>query len=1124
MRKRSLAIVLCVLMVLTLMPVSSFAADYGRLDGPIANKATAKLLYVAPKAGANITDSTKKLEEKFDVTTPSDELKAGDAFYVAVKLCDMANIPGADKGIHGTTMRIKYDKNVVRFEGANAANGDNKNRVGTKGTLYETQFDDDDNEMYYGMEISVDTSSGVVTCPLVFNSTTLVPTYKGATDEYIAVLAFSVKATPAGNSKPVSFSLDRQLTAGTNVNGVDNYAYLGTGKGDNFEYVMGFNDDAVKFPGEVQSLAGTTTITGTATYGQTLNASFSVDGSITDWGTKTATFNWYREGVTNPIGTGADYKLTLADVGKKIKVAASHADYKGTVESAETAAVGKITLNAPSSITVTKSVNMGATNKQVTDNYKFVAADGIINNDVVTAAYTATYDNVSAQGTVNDVTVVLGSTLTGAGAAGYTFAGATLNNQQGTVASLPTIAGSVNISGNAVYGSKLTASATVSGAGTLSYEWFRDGSSIGTGAEYTLGKADVGKAITVKVSDTNHSGTLDKATANVAKKTLTAPASVSGVSTSKGNATANGSYTFVAANGIVGSDVVTTTYVATFADASQENNNADVSVVLSAALGGADSAYYEFGGATINQKGAVLGQIIQSITAINWTDTTYTFGDKLKLNTLKASGTYANGDSFTDLPYDELVKQGVAFTKEGTAVADEVIVNVTDWNGKKITVTKDASSQDTDALTVNPATTTLAFVKSMLSQTVGSVKILGMVTATPADNQTIKIEIKEVTPAVEGHDCAHAQNDPNCTSKDADGNCTHAAEDNCGYVAAVPAGENWVTLDAAKAAALKEGSYDVRATSEAGDNTTAVTTPVVATLKVNKKSSGGGGGGGSVVTDYTVKFSAGDHGKLEGKLSVTVAKDGNVKSADIPKVTPDEGYVFAGWTLDGKTTVDPTAAKVTANVNYTALYKASKGTHGTFMSGYTDGTFRPDGNTTRAEVASLMAGLIEGYDKNATYTTSLNDIDNNEWYAQAVKFMSAQGLITGYDDGSFRPGRQITRQEFCAIIAKYLDLKNEGTTDFSDVADAWGQGFIAQLATKGIVSGYPDGSFMPDKAITRAEVTTILNKVFDRVPDQKLVDENIGNYTVRMSDVTKDHWAYYQILEAAMEHEVADFH
>lgn len=1129
--KKMIAFVTCLAMVFSLMPCVAFADD---------TKAKTELVYMeyvnpdqgdnykAPSAGAKVQEGS----------IPED---VPSSVLVGIRLTNMSKLPAekvANK-LYSYTTALLYDGEYLEladdingvtdtetFETTSFSDWIGKSRIGNsrpkpdgstgrEQTLFSKGYNLESS--ITNTKLNPDNASDTwyrINLPFTFTRTGQTPTYDFTSDEFLAVIKFTVKKEPENGGEVFKFNLtgeDTTIAFGTD--GSNGSYAIGDPSGNLSDY-MEFDTSGMNiFPKKAAPIGGTASIDGTLTYGETLTVDTS---SVT--GTTNFKYQW-NDGTNDIAGaTGKTFTVNQpALVGKTLKCIVKPADTteaSGSVTATAGAAIAKKQLTVSGTIITAKTFD-NKTNATATG----TTLTGKVGSDVVNVTATAAFADKNA-GTNKNVTV--NYTLSGAAAGAYQL-DKTTETLQGTINKAQLTVGtenkSVKVGGSVALTGKVTGEVAGASAGVTYTYAVKDGSTdvITVSGANATGVAPGSKAVTVTgtIGDTtNYEFATGK---NTAEATVTVadkvPASVA-IKTQPTKLTYDAGET-LDLTGLA----VTVTY--------DDNSTEDVALADFAAKNiTADPA----NGTTLtvadhNGKPVTISINGKKATTNNLTVATAATKVTVKTKgaaTKKFDGTNAVAEeNWTAKPVFES-NNGAVDTSKAVYTFAQTGVGTCDINVTGLTVNGEAASVSGSVAdgTIETADTVLAFVAGTLNQTAGSTKV-PTVTATPADGQVIKVEIKETTPAVDAVACDHTPGTAPCTAAEG-GECDHT--DGCAYREAQPAGENWVTLDAAKARTLKEGTYAVRATSEATANTSAVTTPVEATLKVSKKSSGGGGGGGTVVTDYTVKFSAGDHGKLEGKLSVTVAKDGKVKSADIPKVTPEEGYVFAGWTLDGKTTVDPTAAKVTANVNYTALYKASKGTHGTFMSGYTDGTFRPDGQTTRAEVASLMAGLIEGYDKNATYTTSLNDIDSAEWYAQAVKFMSAQGLITGYEDGTFRPNRQITRQEFCAIIAKYLDLENKGTTDFNDVADAWGQGYIAQLATKGIVSGYPDGSFMPNKAITRAEVTTILNKVFDRVPDQKLVNENIGNYTVRLSDVTKDHWAYYQILEAAMEHEVADFH
>ncbi len=146
------------------------------------------------------------------------------------------------------------------------------------------------------------------------------------------------------------------------------------------------------------------------------------------------------------------------------------------------------------------------------------------------------------------------------------------------------------------------------------------------------------------------------------------------------------------------------------------------------------------------------------------------------------------------------------------------------------------------------------------------------------------------------------------------------------------------------------------------------------------------------------------------------------------------------------------------------------------LSGDGDGTFRPDDSITRAEFAKVIV-TAKGYTDptNISYT----DVSKNDWYYYSLSLASAAGIINGYDDGTFRPEAQITREEASAIISRAYNLSGSGSINFTDsyqISD-WAVSYVAQLCANNIIRGYEDGSFRPQDPITRAETVQILDRV-----------------------------------------------
>ncbi len=199
--------------------------------------------------------------------------------------------------------------------------------------------------------------------------------------------------------------------------------------------------------------------------------------------------------------------------------------------------------------------------------------------------------------------------------------------------------------------------------------------------------------------------------------------------------------------------------------------------------------------------------------------------------------------------------------------------------------------------------------------------------------------------------------------------------------------------------------------------------------------------------------------------------------------------------------------------------------HRLYVIGYPDGEFKPEGSITRAEVAAIFSRIQSHGEENIAteFEDSFPDVDSESWYAKYVADVKRTGLVEGYPDGSFMPDEPITRAEFASMVVRYIEnsagkLKKD-SSDFPDVGLLhWARAAIKKAAGKGIVEGYPDGSFRPDQPITRAEAVTMVNRMLERRADEKYVDTHLDSL-VSFSDITdNEYWAYYQIYEAANNH------
>lgn len=151
--------------------------------------------------------------------------------------------------------------------------------------------------------------------------------------------------------------------------------------------------------------------------------------------------------------------------------------------------------------------------------------------------------------------------------------------------------------------------------------------------------------------------------------------------------------------------------------------------------------------------------------------------------------------------------------------------------------------------------------------------------------------------------------------------------------------------------------------------------------------------------------------------------------------------------------------------------------------GYGDGTFRGDRNITRYEVATMIAKILANKSNNfGGDVNNFSDVPSGHWASNSVKLSSATGIIKGYSDGRFRGDRNITRYEMAAMVSRLISRGNNiSTTDampFMDVPEGhWASDFIKDLATKGLIEGYRDGTFRGDRNITRYETSIMLAKV-----------------------------------------------
>ena len=297
--------------------------------------------------------------------------------------------------------------------------------------------------------------------------------------------------------------------------------------------------------------------------------------------------------------------------------------------------------------------------------------------------------------------------------------------------------------------------------------------------------------------------------------------------------------------------------------------------------------------------------------------------------------------------------------------------------------------------------------------------------------------------------------------------------------------------------------------------------------------------------EFTITAMADEHGSISPSGTVTVKRDGSQSFT----ITPDSGYRIADVKVDG-TSVGAvksyTFENVTADHTITVTFEKKSSPpivvppddddddqpedpddtgvsdllntkdHDQYLFGYPDGTFGPGLNMTRAEAAQMFYNLL--VDQDVTAKPVFDDVPEDAWYAEPVNVMAKLGIVKGVGDDMFEPNREITRAEFTAMAMRFAQGETGGKNIFSDVdEDDWFYEVVVDSIKYGWIEGYPDGTFRPQNLITREEVTTIVNRMLGRLPDEKFIDAHEDDLDL-FPDVTKN-WAYYDVVEATNDHQ-----
>ncbi len=260
--------------------------------------------------------------------------------------------------------------------------------------------------------------------------------------------------------------------------------------------------------------------------------------------------------------------------------------------------------------------------------------------------------------------------------------------------------------------------------------------------------------------------------------------------------------------------------------------------------------------------------------------------------------------------------------------------------------------------------------------------------------------------------------------------------------------------------------------------------------------------------------------------TILYGKDYSVTSPKISGYTADKLVVSGTMPADNRTvTVTYTKngghhprPKPTVEIEDDDALGLNTTDHFAYIVGYGNGEVRPQNNITRAEVATIFFRLLtdDVRDENLTKTNRYSDVTRADWYNTAVSTLSSMGIITGYPDGTFRPNAAITRAEFAAIAARFDSNGDKTTAKFSDIATHWAKDEISIAYNNGWITGYPNGTFGPQRDITRAETMTLVNRVLNRLPETE--EDLLPNMTVWTDNANPNAWYYLAVQEATNSH------
>lgn len=872
-----------------------------------------------------------------------------------------------------------------------------------------------------------------------------------------------------------------------------------------------------------EKLTGTVTLAannshGTSpVYGDTITATYSGNAV-------TAKYQWKVGGV-NKGTDSATYTPVAADVTKAITCTVTdkgtNGKYNGNgITSDATTALAKKTLTAPvaADITNVPAIKQGATTLTANGTYTFKTSNGLVGTDVVTVSYVATYQSSATKGTVNDVSVALGTTLTGAQKDAYTFAGATVSNVKGEVSeskyTLTTkpdaIAASVTYAGTNVTGTTVSnaggeVTGTVAAAGL-------DGGVLNgvtvTGVNGVTATVTPGKD-GADGSDAEFKFTLPSTTDVVAVTvTLNVGKGVTTVAFDNLNKTYDGTTAFkgeLTTAGVTLEDFGITAIEYASADA---GTGVTINVTPDSALGKEITK----GEDTFKFPETLTGDITKAtataITAAVPTGRIPSTADlaavlaAIKAAPVKADdisvgtvGDYMTDENITDAlkalgepiytaatPAVEGTVNDVAAT---TALAGQTITTLTEGDTYTFESTDAPKFFDAEGneVTEDAAIAALGFTVGTdddgnITVTVGKTAVPGGVTIKSNSDANV------ITFGSAGTDVTPAE-------------AKEATEEAWDFSS--KAGQSIsldLTLATADGATVLGKNFE-----DVAGKTLAVTVPI------NAK--------GQAVTSG-ISFDTKGYGKASFDTA-DLNSDGLIDA--LPTVTDVvKGAEFVGWSVDG------TVAKIVDIKTYKpedgqTLVAAFRG----YMVGDGNGKVRPAASVTRAELVKMLVVAAGIYDSTKTYEKPTFTDVGNAWYTNYIACAEQAKIALGDGNGKFRPNDKITREEASILIAKAfgVEIKEGATTDKVsdfDKVSSWAKDYVAALCNNGTINGYTDGTFRAGSNIKRMESATMTNHYLGLTDAEKETIKASTDIKNPFTDINTDDtkWAYADLMFASL--------